>query len=453
MIKFLLPCIFIFFLCPLPLAWYNLCLSYTLLFFLLSLFAYSPLSGALYSSTYLFFLDNLSWPLIILTLWIFILRTLARQTLWVTSQRIRLFLFLCLFLLLTLIFCFVRKNLLIFYFFFEISLIPTLLLIIIWGYQPERLQAGLYLIIYTISASLPFLMSILLISTTLGHLDITLLFPPILTTLPLSFLWSLQLSIAFLVKLPLYATHLWLPKAHVEAPVAGSIILAGILLKLGVYGLLRITTLIPQIIPSLTSIILPISIVGATITRWVCLRQTDFKALIAYSSVGHIGLLAAGLFSGFYWGWQGALLISIAHGLSSSALFALANMLYLTASTRSLYLIKGIQTLFPTITIWWFLFCIRNIAAPPTLNLLAEIILISSALASTYIALIPLILLTFLRASYSLFLFVSTQHGTLRNQINPLLLCSSNNHTILFLHLSPLILLILSPELVANWLF
>ena len=157
---------------------------------------------------------------------------------------------------------------------------------------------------------------------------------------------------AFLVKLPLYSTHLWLPKAHVEAPVAGSIILAGILLKLGVYGLLRVYSSIPHLPTSLFFIIVPLSLVGAVMTSLICLRQTDFKALIAYSSVGHIGLLAGGLFSSFLWGWQGALTIRVAHGLCSSGLFALANILYLTANTRSLFLIKGLQAYFPTITMW-----------------------------------------------------------------------------------------------------
>lgn len=436
----------------LPYAWYGLCYTLVFALLILSTIHYSFLTGPSYTSTFLF-VDRLSWPLIMLSIWIFILSILASQNLITSNQQPRSFLFFSLILLGALLICFSRRNLLIFYFFFETSLIPTLLLIIIWGYQPERLQAGTYLILYTISASLPLLLRILLLIKQNGHLNINLLFLNLPIEPSLIYLWSLQLSAAFLVKLPLYSTHLWLPKAHVEAPVAGSIILAGILLKLGVYGLLRIASLFPQITISLNFIILPVRILGASITRFICLRQTDFKSLIAYSSVGHIGLLAGGLFSGFYWGWEGALLISVAHGLCSSALFALANILYLTTSTRSLFLIKGLQTYFPIITLWWFLFSISNIAAPPTPNLLSEIILITSILASRYIIIIPLALLRFLRAAYSLFLFVSLHHGLPSQQINPLLLLSPNNYTTLILHLIPLITIILAPNITTSWLF
>jgi len=300
MIKLFCPLLFTLFLLNRQFAWYLLPLSFILTLFILSTIFYRPCLGPSYTSSF-FFLDNLSWPLIILTLWIFLLSTLARQSIWYNHQKPYLFLILSLILLLILILCFSRRNLLLFYFFFETSLIPTLLLIIIWGYQPERLQAGTYLILYTISASLPLLISLLILINHNGHLNINLLFSMMPLNSTLSFIWSLQLSMAFLVKLPLYSTHLWLPKAHVEAPVAGSMILAGILLKLGVYGLLRIYSIFPEIPTTLLFIIIPLRVVGAILTSFICLRQTDFKALIAYSSVGHIGLLSGGIFSGFYW--------------------------------------------------------------------------------------------------------------------------------------------------------
>nr|YP_009308164.1 NADH dehydrogenase subunit 4 [Phascolosoma pacificum]AOS53044.1 NADH dehydrogenase subunit 4 [Phascolosoma pacificum] len=449
--KLFLPFLFMLPLIMSPLAWYKICISLTFLLLILTSSYYSFLTGPSYISSYLF-MDSLSWPLMMLSIWIFILSILSSQFLWSNSQRPQLFLLLSTLLLLTLLLCFTSSNVLMFYFFFETSLVPTLLLIIIWGYQPERLQAGTYLMLYTISASLPFLLGILLIMTQNGHLNMNLLFMGLPITSPLTLLWSLQLSMAFLVKLPLYSTHLWLPKAHVEAPVAGSMILAGILLKLGVYGLLRFCSMFPMITNTLLILILPISLVGAVMTSLICLRQTDFKSLIAYSSVGHMGLLAGGLFSGFYWGWQGALLMSVAHGLCSSGLFALANMLYLTASTRSLYLIKGLQTYFPIMTLWWFLFSISNMAAPPSLNLLAEIMLITSALATSYMSLMPLALLSFFSAAYSLFLFIALQHGTPSKQMNPLLLTSPNNFIILFLHLTPLIFIILFPNIATSWL-
>lgn len=452
MIKFLVPFIFLPLLLLTPLNWYILLILFSVLFRFFSCFCFSHTLSFSFISP-LFLLDSLSWPLIILTLWISILRILASQTIWQKKISPLLFLSFSSLLLFFLILCFLRNNLLLFYLFFEASLIPTLLLIILWGYQPERLQAGTYLMLYTITASLPFLLAILLLFYSNGHLSLTALMNTPNFRKSLSFLWSFQLSAAFLVKLPMYSTHLWLPKAHVEAPVAGSMLLAGILLKLGAYGLLRTASIFPNIIITLLPLILPISVAGAAITRFICLRQSDFKSLIAYSSVGHMGLLAGGLLSGFTWGWQGALLMRLAHGLCSSGLFALANIIYLATTTRSLFLIKGFQSCFPIISLWWLLFCITNMAAPPSLNLLREIILITRVLASTNAALPPIILLTFLSAAYSLFLFTSLQHGAPRKQTRPLLTLNPSNYLLLLAHLAPLVLLILTPGLSANWLF
>lgn len=153
------------------------------------------------------------------------------------------------------------------------------------------------------------------------------------------------------MKLPLFTVHLWLPKAHVEAPIAGSMILAAILLKLGGYGILRIVSLLGASIPKVNLPIIGISLLGGVVTRAICLRQSDLKSLIAYSSVGHIGLILAGALRKSIWGIQASLAIMIAHGLRSSALFVMANINYEFSHTRRLFLTKGILVVMPILTI------------------------------------------------------------------------------------------------------
>jgi len=341
-----------------------------------------------------------------------------------------------------------------FYVFFELSLIPTLILILGWGYQPERLQAGIYIIIYTITASLPLLVLILFLVNSQSSNIVFSNIQQVLYNRRVNWIANTLFMVrlgAFLVKLPIFSVHLWLPKAHVEAPVAGSIILAGVLLKLGGYGILRIIQFFLLVSTTIKDILLSFGLWGGVITRIICLRQVDLKSLIAYSSVGHMRIILAGALSFTSWGWKGALAIILAHGLCSSALFYLANTTYEKRHTRSLILRKGFLLLIPRLALWWFLFCIVNIAAPPSINLLSELLIIPRIMASNFWLFIPFILMRFLAAAYNLYIYTVTQHGGASKMLYPFSSLRALNLTTLFFHWVPVNIFILKSDIICLW--
>jgi len=283
-----------------------------------------------------------------------------------------------------------------------------------WGYQPERSLAFIYIFLYTFFGALPLLIVLL----QAGAIDYTWsLFYLSFSGLSMTFtsdglikaLLSMLTIIAFLVKFPLYAVHLWLPKAHVEAPITGSIILAGLLLKIGGFGWFLMIPFFKRWV--LLSFVASFGGVGALIIRFVCLRQTDIKVLIAYSSVAHMGIVIIAFSVGTSICFTGGLLIMVAHGFSSPALFFGANCFYSRSGSRNIILNSSQLQFVPVIALFWFISCIANIRAPPSRNLVSEIVVIAGLINLSLAKSLQIVFLVFLSGAYTLILYSSSQQG------------------------------------------
>nr|YP_009363887.1 NADH dehydrogenase subunit 4 [Gymnocanthus herzensteini]AOX49207.1 NADH dehydrogenase subunit 4 [Gymnocanthus herzensteini] len=399
--------------------------------------------------------DPLSTPLLVLTCWLLPLMILASQNHTASEplNRQRTYLTLLTSLQIFLIMAFGATEIIMFYIMFEATLIPTLILITRWGNQTERLNAGVYFLFYTLAGSLPLLVALLLLQNSTGTLSLLTIqySDPVELSSYAHKLWWAGCLLAFLVKMPLYGVHLWLPKAHVEAPVAGSMILAAVLLKLGGYGMMRMVVMLEPLTKELSYPFIVFALWGVIMTGSICLRQTDLKSLIAYSSVSHMGLVVGGILIQTPWGFSGALILMIAHGLASSALFCLANTSYERTHSRTMLLARGLQMVLPLMTAWWFIASLANLALPPLPNLMGELMIITSLFNWSWWTIILTGAGTLITASYSLYMFLMTQRGPLPAHIIALDPSHTREHLLMALHLIPLVLLILKPELIWGW--
>lgn len=338
---------------------------------------------------------------------------------------------------------FISLDIILFYLFFEISMIPTFFLIIYWGLNYERVRAAYYLIIYILIISFPILIYLLYIYKMALTFKFTLLIE-IIMIYNFNLCTYLIIYGAFFIKIPIYIFHVWLPKAHVEAPVYGSIILAGVLLKIGGYGLIRFLIIFVKRRLKFNYIIFSLSMVGRVLVGISCIIQVDIKRLVAYSSVVHINMIIRAILTLFKLGFIGGYVIIIAHGLCSSALFYMVDLYYRRVGSRLIVLRKGILNKLPSLAFWWFILCSINFSFPISLNFVREIFILRVILNWDIIIIIYLIVVCFFRCAYSLYLFSYVQHGIIVMRDQNFIINLVKEFIILIIHRWPLVLLLLN---------
>lgn len=392
-------------------------------------------------------IDGISLYFVLLTAFVTPIAILSDYT--SITKNIKYFLISFLMLETLQIFAFVSLDLLLFYVFFE-SILPIIfIIIVIYGHGENRFRSAFLLFLYTLAGSLPMLLSILYIYSYIGSTDFQLISLSEMSFEIQKLLW-LGFFIAFAVKTPLYPFTIWLPKAHSDSPLAGSILLAGTILKLATYGYLRVLiNFLPDASNYFEPLIQTIAIIAIIYASLATIIQQDTKRLIAYSSIAHMGVVVLGLFSNTIQGIEGGILLALAHGFVSPALFiCVGGIIYERTGTRIINYIKGLVLNMPVFTTLFFIFTMCNTGIPLSLNFLGEVMsLLGIFQRNPFIAILGASGIV-LSAIYSIFLYNRLSYGSYSPHLNPIKDINRREFYILISLLIPTFALGIFPNLI-----